>query len=552
MTDAEELIDEAWTLHVETDDMVPLWEGDLDQIERWFTSSSEATADARARCDELRARLEAAANHANGGTRASLLTAAAAMRADAWGAAAPSVELTLPHADEGVLGMLHWATNSLSLTTEEHGERYLEKLRRLPAAVDELRARLEEAATADRAPLRRHVERAIASLDALLVTPLDDDPFLAQPAPTEVDDAGASRFGEQVASLVGSHTRPALARLRDTLAGSPRTAGRDDDRPGLLHRPDGESEYAEALAAHTRPGLDADTIHAIGHEQLAQLDDEWARVGLEQFGVDDPSEVRRRTAALPGRSSAAEVLRDAEAIFAASEAVASTWFNRVPESTCEIRTTVHGSLAFYSPPKPELGRPARTYFNVHDPAAWGPQLAATTLHEGIPGHHYQISLALEDHSLHEMHRRLFLNAYGEGWALYVERMGIEMGSYPTTIDLLGMLQSDALRATRLVVDTGLHARGWTRQQAIDTMVDRTALGLAECTAEVDRYIALPGQATSYTTGRLAIERLRDGARRALGDRFDVAAFHDVVLSNGMLSLDALESLVEDWVTADGR
>lgn len=550
MTHAEELIDEAWGLHVEVDDTLPLWSGELDQIERWFTSSSEATSDVRARCDEVRARLEAAIEDAPARTCASLLTAAAMMRADAWGAAAPSAELTWPHADEGFLGLMHWATNSLSLTTAEHGDRYHEKMRRLPGAVDELCARLEEAAEGDRAPIRRHVERAIGSLDELLGAPVADDPFLAQPAPTEVGEASTRRFSDGVAALVESHTRPALARLRETLADSSLPAARDDDRPGLLHRPDGEAEYAEALAAHTRPGLDAGAIHAIGLEQLARLDGEWARYGQQQFGVSDPSEVRRCTASLPGRTSADEVKRDAEAIFTASEAEAPKWFNRVPESTCEIRTTVHGSLAFYSPPKPELGHPARTYFNVQDPTAWGPQLAATTVHEGIPGHHYQAALALEDQSLHEMHRRLFLTAFGEGWALYVEQIGMEMGLYPTTIDLLGMLQSDALRATRLVVDTGLHAMGWTRQHAIDTMVERTALGLSECTAEVDRYIAMPGQATSYTTGRLAIERLRDDADRRLGNGFDIAAFHDVVLSNGMLSLDALESLVEDWVTTD--
>ena len=544
----DELLDDVWSLYRELDDRTPMWESDLDQIERWVSSSTAHTASVRARCEQAIGELEAAVSEADTGRRVSLLTAAAALRSLA-ATADTGVELSLTHPEQGLLGLLHWAVPGYALTTEAHGERYLDKLRRFPAAIDELGVRLREAAAADRAPLRRHADAAVAKLDTLLASDVAEDPLLAQAPPTELDDAGADRFRGEVAELVRSRTRPALSRYRDVLAAHSVPAGRDDDHPGLVHHPGGEEAYAEHLAAYTRPGTTAEELHARGVEQLARLDEEWAALGQEEFGVSDPSEVRRLVAALGGRATAEDVLRDATAIHEQATAEAPAWFRRVPASPCVVRTTEHGALAFYSPPTEDGSRPGITYFNVGDPGAWGPQLAATVVHEGVPGHHYQLALALEQDDLHELHRRLFLAAFGEGWALYVERIGEEMGLYPTTVDRLGMLSSDALRAARLVVDTGLHALGWTRRQAIDVLVERTGLGVGECTAEIDRYIAVPGQATSYMTGRLAIVRLREEARERLGGGFDVATFHDVVLSRGMVSLDALDVLVEDWLTS---
>lgn len=545
-----DLVEDGWQLYLELDDTGPLWESDVDQIERWVSSSADHTAAVRERCGAMVTRLEdaAAADGASTTDTVSLLTAAAGLRLLA-ATADVSVELTMPHPTQGLLSYLHWAVNGYTLRTAEHGERYHEKLRRFPDVVDELVDRLDEAAIEGRAPLRRHSRESVAALDRLLATDVGDDPLVEQAPPSELDEAGAERFRTGVAEIVATHTRPALARLREALADRVAPAGRDDDRPGLVHHPDGEATYAELLAAYTRPGLSADDLHASGREQLARLEREWAEVGRDVLGVDDAAEVRRRVAAIEGPTSAEDVRRRAEAIHARAEEAAPRWFNRVPEAPCVVRTTEHGSLAFYSNPPRDGSGPGTAFFNVSDPTVWGAQLAATVVHEGIPGHHYQLALAQEDVSLHELHRRMFLSAYGEGWALYVERIGDEMGVFEDGIDRLGMLASDALRATRLVVDTGLHAHGWSRQRAIDTMVDRTGLGLVECTAEVDRYIAYPGQATSYMTGRLAIERLRDDAGARLGEDFAITEFHDVVLSSGIVSLDALDVLVEDWVLA---
>lgn len=550
MTDHDALLDEAWGLYLELDDQLPMWESDLDQLERWVTSSPAATADRRRRAEAMVERLTAAVDGATTAARASLLSMAQGLREVA-ATSDVRAELTMPNADIGLVAYLHWAVNGYALVTPEHGERYHEKLRRFPATVDDLVDRLDEAALAGRAPLRRHSERAVELIDSLLVSDVADDPLLAQAPPTESDDAAAERFRAGVAELVASHTRPALARLRDAHADRLAPAGRDDDHPGLVHRPDGEATYAALLEAYTRPGLTAAAVHEVGREQLARLDEEWSALGREAFGVVDPAEVRRRTAAVAGPATGDEVRRRAEEVHARAEAEAPRWFARVPEAPCEVRTTEHGGLAFYRTPAPDGTRPGTAFFNVADPTVWGAQLAATTVHEGIPGHHYQLALAQETPGLHELHTRLFLAANGEGWALYVERVADEMGLFPEVTDRLGMLASDALRATRLVVDTGLHALGWTRQQAIDTMVGSTGLGVVECTAEVDRYIAMPGQATSYMIGRLAIERLRDDARARLGGRFDVRAFHDTVLSSGIVSLDALELLVDDWVARSG-
>ena len=193
--------------------------------------------------------------------------------------------------------------------------------------------------------------------------------------------------------------------------------------------------------------------------------------------------------------------------------------------------------------------PGYCYINVADPTGWAADLAAVAVHEGTPGHHYQLALAREDDDLHPVHRDVFLAGFQEGWALYSERIGDEMGLYDDGLDRLGMLSSDAWRAVRMVVDTGLHAFGWTRERAVTEMQLRAGMKRSSAEADVDRFISLPGQAASYMHGRLVIEAARDRAAAQLGEDFDIAEFHDVVLSRGSVSLDALDAMVDNWAAA---
>ncbi len=193
------------------------------------------------------------------------------------------------------------------------------------------------------------------------------------------------------------------------------------------------------------------------------------------------------------------------------------------------------------------------YYNAYDlPSRFLTGIATLYLHEGAPGHHFQISLAQEDTSLPAFQRFGGNNAYVEGWALYAETLGYEMGLYKDPMQHWGTLDDEMLRAMRLVVDTGLHAKGWSREQAIDYMLANSGMGRTDATAEVERYIAIPGQALSYKIGALTIQRLRKKAEAALGARFDIRVFHEQVLGSGALPLPVLEAKVDRWIAASSN
>jgi len=204
--------------------------------------------------------------------------------------------------------------------------------------------------------------------------------------------------------------------------------------------------------------------------------------------------------------------------------------------------------AYYMAPSADGSRPGTYFANTYQVTERFKHTAeVTAFHEAIPGHHFQISLALSLDDIPLLRRVNGFTAYVEGWGLYTERLAQEMGLYSGDVALLGMLSMDSLRAGRLVVDTGLHAKGWSREQAIDYLRTNSPMPLVEIEAEVDRYIAYPGQALSYMVGRLEILRMRQAAERRLGDRFDIRAFHDVVLGSGAVPLGVLDTLVGEWV-----
>jgi uncharacterized protein (DUF885 family) len=233
------------------------------------------------------------------------------------------------------------------------------------------------------------------------------------------------------------------------------------------------------------------------------------------------------------------------------------YFGRRPEAECEVvrieaHEEKHSTIAYYRPPAADGSRPGRYYVNTSAPET-RPRYEAEVLayHESIPGHHLQIAIAQELSGLPAFRKHLGVTAFTEGWGLYTERLADEMGLYTADLDRIGVLSYDAWRACRLVVDTGMHAKGWTRRQAIDFMLANTALAENNIVNEVDRYIAWPGQALAYKVGQLEIRRLRADAEKRLGSRFDLRAFHDVVLGSGAVSLQTLRRLVEQFIGAVG-
>ena len=231
------------------------------------------------------------------------------------------------------------------------------------------------------------------------------------------------------------------------------------------------------------------------------------------------------------------------------DGVAERWFGRLPRRRFAIRPVPDDIAPFYTAGR---GGASAYLVNTFDlPSRPLFQLAALTLHESAPGHSFQISLSAENRDLPAFRRNSYISAYGEGWALYTERLGVEMGVYRDAYERFGMLSYQMWRAARLVIDTGIHSQGWTRERALRYSRDNTALSEREITTEVDRYIGWPGQALSYYLGQLAIQRARAKAERALGARFDIRAFHDTVLSTGSVPLPVLEARVDRFIAEGG-
>jgi uncharacterized protein (DUF885 family) len=225
------------------------------------------------------------------------------------------------------------------------------------------------------------------------------------------------------------------------------------------------------------------------------------------------------------------------------------WFGVLPKSDCDVEGTTSGAIAYYFAPPKDGSRGGVFFMNVSDPEGWGRyEIESTSFHEGIPGHHLQLAISAELEGLPEMRKRAFIAAYGEGWGLYTERLADEMGLYSSPLDRMGMLSADSMRACRLVVDTGMHALGWSRQQAIDYLVANSPMRPSHAAAEIDRYAVMPGQALSYMIGRLEIQRIRREAEERLGDRFQIKEFHDAVLDSGPLPLGILDDVVTARLT----
>ncbi len=554
MTDVAvaDLADQYWEFHRSTAQMWNIDRGDVEQVAHWEDFSSEAVADRTRRLDEFERRAESFAGAEDGRTQT--LVAAVAF-------SARSMKIILPYARDltlvaGAVNLTTFLTVMVpgyALTTAEHGRGYLFKLRSAPLFIDRLIDGLRDGASVGRCASARGVARAIRELDDILATDPGDDALAQQDAPVQLTAGAAVAWRAEVVDSVASDVRPALAQYRAALHEYVLPHGRSDDRPGVCHMPGGVDDYEALLWAATSTTLTPHEVHQLGLQQLALVDDEYRQLGSQALGIADPATVRARLrddAALRYTSSD-EIIAAATAALARADAAKSQWFTRVPRSTCEVVAVMSGPLGYYTGPSPDGRRPGTCYVNVSDPTLWTrASLEAVVFHESVPGHHLQLALA-QELDLHPVVGELEVTSFGEGWGLYAERLADELALYSGPLQRLGMLTLDSLRAARLVVDTGLHAFGWTRDQAIDFLTVSTSLRQPAIEADVDRYIADPGQATSYMIGRLEIERLRRDALVRLSDRFSLSEFHDTVLANGMMPLSQLDRVIDSWIRAAG-
>jgi uncharacterized protein (DUF885 family) len=459
-------------------------------------------------------------------------------------------ELTVSATGSGIQTAVLGLVPKVTLATPAQAADYLERCARLAGCLDQAGDRLRAGLANGRTPPALGVRAAVRQLDAYLAGPLADDPLLAPPPPAGPTDG--TGFRERLAELVASSVRPAMARYRDLLAGEVMAGARPDDRCGLAHVPGGEAVYRAAVAAHTTTDRDPAELHRLGLELVAELEEEYRALGERVLGTADMTEVLHRLRDDPALrfSTGEEILRSGRDALARAVAALPEIVGRIPAAPCvvdemspyEARDAV---LGYYQPPAADGGRPGVHWLNTSAPGTRTRyEYEALAFHESVPGHHLQFAVAQELEELPRFRRFGYVTAFSEGWALYTERLADELGLYSGDLERFGMLSFDSWRACRLVVDTGLHAFGWGRDQAIDYMLANSALTRTNVENEVDRYVAWPGQALAYMVGRMELVRLRRRAAERQGGRFDLRAFHDLVLGTGGVPLDVLAEAVD--------
>jgi uncharacterized protein (DUF885 family) len=439
-------------------------------------------------------------------------------------------------------------------------EAYVARLREVERVMNEITANMRGQAEAgivpsrfNFAPVRADAKRVLSGAPFAngADTPVYAD-FKAKVGKLDVPQAEKDRL---LASARDALTGPFARGYRTFLATwdslEPRSAG----NRGAWSLPEGGAFYANRLAQSTTTDLSAEQIHRIGLDEVTRIHREMERIkgqvgfkgSLNQFFRHI---VREAQFKYPNTAAGREqYLTDARRFVAQVMAKAPTMFSRLPKAALEVRAVEQwrqetAPVAFYNRPSEDGSRPGIYYVNLADMnQVLKPQTEAISYHEGAPGHHFQIALAQELPNVPKFRRFGGYGAYAEGWGLYAEGLGKELGFYEDPMSEFGMLSTQLWRAVRLVVDTGIHDKRWSREQAIRYFLDNALLSERDATKEVERYFNWPGQATSYMIGQLKILELRERARRELGDRFDLRAFHAVVLENGAVPLDVLEELV---------
>ncbi len=378
------------------------------------------------------------------------------------------------------------------------------------------------------------------------------EPF-TRPRPATISEADYEALRREAAQVIRQDVFPALVKERDWY--KDKYAPKCTDRPGVSAQPGGADYYAFRIRQMTTTDMSADEIHQLGLSEVARIRAEMEKVATKA-GYDSREAfiAHLRTDPSYYATSPEELLAKSALQAKSNDGKLPGLFGRLPRLPYGLKAipaeTAEGTTtAYYGPGSPEIGV-AGTYFvntsKLDQRPFW--EIPALTSHEAVPGHHLQIALQ-QELEMPEFRKQLaFFTAFVEGWGLYSERLGIEMGIYDTPEKDMGRLSYEMWRACRLVVDTGIHAKGWSKEKAVSFMTDNSALSAANIDAEVNRYISWPGQALAYKIGELKIRELRQRAETKLGENFDIRGFHDVVLGQGAVPLDLLEERVDAWIT----
>lgn len=436
----------------------------------------------------------------------------------------------------------------------------LERLKGYARELDTTRVKFEAGLASGVVHPKLVTANVIKQLDDFIRLGVDSSPLMGPVGkfPGDVPKVDQLRLADGYREVMREQVVPAFTRLRRFLRDTYLPKSRDS--VGLSAMPGGPALYTYLVALNTTTTLSPDSIHTLGLSEVARITAAMetirATVGFRGDLKAFFNDLRTNPKYQPVSKTA---LREGyEAIGRRVDDKVQTLFSTIPKSPLEIRAVpafLEQSQAggYYQQGTPDGTRPGYFYYNTYDlPSRSVWSMETLFLHEGAPGHHFQISLAQENDALPKFQRFGGNNAYVEGWALYAESLGPELGLFVDPLQRFGSLNEEMLRAMRLVVDTGLHLKGWTRDQAIAYMLDHSAMGRTDATTEVERYIAMPAQALSYKIGQLTIRALRTKAEQALGPKFDIRAFHAQVLMSGALPLEVLQAKIDRWIASQRK
>jgi uncharacterized protein (DUF885 family) len=442
----------------------------------------------------------------------------------------------------------------LGFTSVKDYDDWIARLRALPKAFDQVMTNMSIGMDDQRVPPKYLLEKTLEQVKQLASQKPEDSP-LAMPLkqfPRAVSATDQERIKNEMLAVIAKQVLPAYMRFARFLEVSYIPAGRE--QPGVWALPDGAKYYRFLIRQTTTTDLTADEIHQIGLNEVKK-DEAEMLVIAQRLGFKDLEGLRASIKSDPKQKPAsAEALLNAyRGYLTPMQARLPQLFGHLPKAPFEVVPVPPylektSASAYYEPGTPDGSRPGRLFIDTYNFSDRHlDEVEAVAYHEGLPGHHMQISIAQEMQDVPAFRKFESFTAYTEGWGLYAERLGKDVGLYQDPYSDYGRLEGDIWRAIRLVVDTGVHSQHWTRQQMVDYFHDHSSIGETDVQAEVDRYIAWPSQALAYKIGQLKILELRDRAKQALGNKFDIRAFHDQVVDSGALPLDALSARIDAWI-----
>ncbi len=409
----------------------------------------------------------------------------------------------------------------------------------------------------NRVATKRNLLRTIDQLENYLNTPLEKDTLLLVNFSTDIGELEISNWKEKAKKIIETNVRPAVLDYLDQLKDEHLPKGRIDEKSGILWIEGGEETYLRALRRYTgHKDTTVKEVHNIGISEIERLKSEFFEIGKNVFSdAKSPEEVIHKMQTEPAMryESKEQMLQIAEDTIERSYKPLDKWFTVFPKSPCKVlpappESEQHAPPAYYVAPLPDGSRDGTYFLNTYKPETKSIfEAESVAFHEAIPGHHLDRTIAVELQDVPDFQRYIASTAFVEGWGLYAEQLANEMGLYSNDVQQLGRLGNDAWRGCRLVLDTGMHGMGWSREKAIEFFRANSPIEEINANIETDRYIAWPGQACSYKMGQLKIEELRRNAENELGKNFDIRYFHDEVLCDGGITLPILENKIKEFI-----